>query len=186
MSRSTSTATGRCLGHGVREDEVEVLGAEGRPGDSLDLLQHERPDKSVRGGAGADRLPGPAEPEVRQVHVDPEEVQGRGQRGEHRPRDGAPEEEACQHGEGRPLRPARHERAARPAATPARLLRRLVPRWIRERQRALVELGGRECRGEIGAPRLLGGCGLWPGGALDHDTDHDGSPALSVVHTRAG
>src|SRR4029077_16500919 len=72
------------LRHLVREGEVEILGAESGPGDPRDLLQYPRADIGVGRGPGSDRLPRPAEPYVRQVHVDPDQVQGRAQRGQRR------------------------------------------------------------------------------------------------------
>src|SRR5271165_1407216 len=67
------------------EGEVEVLGAQRRPGDTLDLLQHPGPDVGIGGRARADRLPRPGQLDMRQPDVDPDHMQGRGERRQHRP-----------------------------------------------------------------------------------------------------
>src|SRR5277367_5890908 len=89
------------------EGEVEVLGAQGGPGDAFDLLQHPGPDVSISRGARADRLPGPAELYVWQVHIDADQVQARGERRQRRPGYDLTEHQGRQDQDRRPLELAR-------------------------------------------------------------------------------
>ena len=102
------------LRHLVREGEVEVLGAEGGPGDSLDLLQHPGADVGIGSGPGADRLPRPGQPDMRQADVDADQVQGRGQGRQNRPGDRLTEDQADHDQDRRPLDLARDTPATRP------------------------------------------------------------------------
>ena len=101
----------------VGEDKVEVLGAQGRPRDPLDLLQHPRADIGVGGRPGRDRRPGPGELDVRQMDVEPDQVQRPGQRHEHRERDRLAEHQAHQRQDRGPLDPARDQTPSRARAS---------------------------------------------------------------------
>ena len=65
------------LGNLVGEEEVEVGLTQRRLGDPFDLLQHPRPQIGIRGGASRDRLPGPREPDARQMGIDAHQMQCR-------------------------------------------------------------------------------------------------------------
>ena len=118
----------------VGEHETEVRLAQGRAGDPLDLLQDPRAEVGVGRGPGGDSLPRPAEPDTRQVHVEADEVQHHGQRGQHHRGDRPAEDQHGQRGGGRPL----HRQRDPPA--PARGAAR-VP--TRPAVAAIVAVGGR-------------------------------------------
>ena len=97
----------------VGEDKVEVLGAQGGPGDPLDLLQHPRADIGVGRRPRRDRRPRPGELDVGQVNVEPDQVQRPGQRHQHREHDRLAEHQGRQGQERSPFDPARDQPPSR-------------------------------------------------------------------------
>src|SRR5438105_355432 len=91
----------------MREDEVEVLPAQGRLGNTLDLLQHPWSQVDIGRGAGRYRLPWPGELDVRQMYVEAHQVQRHGQRGDHAECDHLAEYQADQGDNGGPFHPQR-------------------------------------------------------------------------------
>src|SRR6266849_4555132 len=139
------------LGSLVGEEEVEIGPAEGWPGDALNLLQHPRAQVGAGGGARADRLPWPGEPDTRQMDVYAHQVQGRREGDQHNGCNRPAEYQAHRKRGGRPLDPRRDASAvrARIAALPAGTLRAAaagstrMPWWQRSRlPRPAVEAGG--------------------------------------------
>src|SRR6266545_135738 len=126
------------LGNLVGKEETEIGSAEGRLGDSLDLLQHPRAEADVRDRARADRLPRPGELDTRQMNVDPHEMQRCRKRDEHNRFNCPTEDQAHRDYRRGPLHPGQDPAPTSPAGItlpPIRALRAdaaggmRLPRW---------------------------------------------------------